>query len=169
MEIKVRLAEKGDFQKLLKLLVKASNFHIELDNEYPYHDELKRGSVKERKIHESKKLTENLKDKDTKIFIALTGQKIIGFMTVSLLKMNANCKYQRAEIENLFVLKKFRSKKIGRLLIKEAFFFLNSKNVKVVSLNVSSNNISAIKFYEKLGFRERLKTMTLISSTNKSH
>ncbi len=168
MEIKVRLAEKEDFRKLLNLFIKVNDFHHKLADEFYHNAKLKKGSAKERKLSESKELVESLKNKNTKIFVAFIKKKLVGFMTVSLLKMNANCKYQRSRIEDSFVLEKFRNKKISSLLLNEAFSFFNSKNVKLVSLDVSSNNIPAIKFYEKFGFHEELKTMELILPTSKS-
>jgi len=55
-------------------------------------------------------------------------------------------------INALAVLPNYRRKGIGQELVKRLISNLKNKGWKKVSLYVRSNNIPAIKFYQKLGF-----------------
>ncbi len=153
----IRKANKKDFKELLELVLECTIYHHELDKKNLGDKKLKRGSIKNIKENESKILKGDLKNNSTTIFIAIEKSKIVGFITLSLLEKNANIKSKRGEINDLFILEDYRKKGIGKMLIKKAISFFKSQKVKLILLNVDSNNFSALKFYEKIGFKELMK------------
>ncbi|GBE19936.1 protease synthase and sporulation negative regulatory protein PAI 1 [archaeon BMS3Abin17] len=155
--MEIRKANKKDFEELLKLILKCTIYHHELDKKNVGGKKLKRGSIKELKENETKILKEDLKNSSTTIFIAIKEKKIVGFITLSFPSKNANIKSKRGEINDLFILKEYRKKGIGKMLLKKALTFFRLKKVKLILLNVDSNNFSALKFYEKIGFKECMK------------
>lgn len=61
-----------------------------------------------------------------------------------------NIMYEKCEIIDIFVIDEYRRKHIAELLITN---MLDDYTVENVTLEVSTKNISAIKLYEKLGFK----------------
>lgn len=70
--------------------------------------------------------------------------KMIGFLSVSVI-------YDRAEINYIAVLDEYRKRGIAQKLFD---FFLSNNKIDSVSLEVRSDNESAINFYLKNGFRK---------------
>ena len=59
----------------------------------------------------------------------------------------------------IFVKDEFRGIGISKLIIKAIFDWFRTKNIKEVKLTVYEENPSAIKAYEKLGFKKNLIEM----------
>jgi ribosomal protein S18 acetylase RimI-like enzyme len=59
----------------------------------------------------------------------------------------------------MFVLEEFRSQGIGKLILDEIFKWFKENNIKEITLKVYSENINAIKRYEKYGFKHLVTTM----------
>ena len=71
--------------------------------------------------------------------------KLVAFINYSLY-------YERAEINYIFVLEKYRRKNIATNLFNH---ILNkNKELKNITLEVRESNETAIHFYEKCGFRK---------------
>ncbi len=159
--MQVREANQKDFEELLELILKCTIYHHDLDKKMMGTNKLIRGSVQELRKKESKELNENLKKSDTKILVAIIENKLVGFIILSFPAKNANIKSKRGEIDDFFVLEEYRKKKVGKMLFEKAFSLFKSKKVKLISLDVSSNNYPALKFYEKFCFKESMKRMYL--------
>ena len=57
-------------------------------------------------------------------------------------------------ITNIVTAKKYRRKKIGSVLLENLIKLASlEKNISLITLEVNSNNIPAIKLYEKYGFK----------------
>lgn len=54
-------------------------------------------------------------------------------------------------IDDVFILEEYRGKKIGEHLMKNAKQVCKTKNVSRIRWEVERDNLSAIKFYERLG------------------
>jgi len=63
-----------------------------------------------------------------------------------------------SQVIDIVIEEEKRNKGYGKKLLKFAFSFLVSNNVKSLSLEVSQFNLAAIKLYENLGFK-RIKTI----------
>ncbi len=81
----------------------------------------------------------------TKYFIYEEKSNIIGVVNYYDL-------YERFELSYIEVLKEYRNKKIGSLLIENLIRIAKEKGVNNITLEVNINNIYAIKLYEKYGF-----------------
>ncbi|MCX7820629.1 MAG: GNAT family N-acetyltransferase [Brevinematales bacterium] len=78
----------------------------------------------------------------------------LGFITVSVNPTISNLTTIKiGNITLLVIKKKFRGNGLGKLLIEKGLAFLKSYGVKLVSVGTDIYNISAIKSYEKCGFR----------------
>ncbi|MCP4583904.1 MAG: GNAT family N-acetyltransferase [candidate division Zixibacteria bacterium] len=62
-------------------------------------------------------------------------------------------------IGDLYVAEKSRRLGFGRMMVKDALDFFKRKKVKQIELLVANDNISTIKFWEKLGFKTLLQWM----------
>lgn len=97
---------------------------------------------------------ENIYKKDNnKIFIASINEEIIGYTYVKINdpKLNGE-KYKEAFIDALYVKEEHRNKGIATSLINKAKEYAIKKDAKKISINVISNNETALKLYYKLGF-----------------
>lgn len=70
---------------------------------------------------------------------------ILGFINYSII-------YERAELNYILVLLKFRRNNIASKLLETMLIELKQKNVKTITLEVNVNNTDAISFYKKYGF-----------------
>jgi ribosomal-protein-alanine N-acetyltransferase len=79
--------------------------------------------------------------------VAENDHKIIGFIIG--VKINQGL----AKILMLSVSELFRNQKIGTSLFKKFLEEISTEDIKNIQLEVRSDNINAIKFYEKNGFK----------------
>ena len=80
----------------------------------------------------------------TKIYTYTVENKIVGFLVFDVI-------YEKCEIIDIYVSKDYRGQNIAYKLISEIEKDFNIENI---TLEVSSNNISAINLYKKLNFKE---------------
>ncbi len=92
---------------------------------------------------------------------AVEDEGSIGYVLYSWHITPLKLKKKAGTIYDLFVLREYRGRGIGTSLMKEAINDLRNHGVRIVRINALSKNINAIHLYEKLGFREFLKTMHL--------
>ena len=78
----------------------------------------------------------------TKWYIYELNNEIVGFINIDII-------YEKAEIEYIYVVEKWRKNKIATKLLEKAEKDLINKRVSTITLEVNVNNFSAIKFYEK--------------------
>ena len=80
----------------------------------------------------------------TKIYVFTIDNNIVAFLIFTIM-------YNKCEIVDIFVEEKYRNRGIAQNLIKE---IIKDFDVENITLEVSENNISAIKLYEKLDFKK---------------
>lgn len=89
------------------------------------------------------------------VLVAITDNKIVGYLCGGLIKTQ---EYRNlpivAELENTFVLNKFRSKDIGKKLYNKFIEWCKTKNVGKVKVEASAQNELAIKFYRNNNFKD---------------
>ena len=61
---------------------------------------------------------------------------------------------QLGTINNLYVLVEYRHKGIGKQLMQTMMNSFREKGIETFELYAFSNNVDALKFYEKLGFKK---------------
>lgn len=90
--------------------------------------------------------------KDTLIFVAEEGVRIIGLMTLYLL-LNMRHGWHRGHIEDFVISKKERRKGIGTKLFDAVKRYCQENNVKVIKLGSGVELTDVHRFYEKNGGR----------------
>ena len=87
-----------------------------------------------------------LENGNSKYLVAKISHQIIGFAGfIPVL--------DEADISNIVVHKDFRNQKIGSLLLNALIDLACSININTLNLEVRQSNVSAIKLYEKYGFK----------------
>lgn len=86
---------------------------------------------------------ENFKNKKSRTWVALLGQKMLGVC-------GANKQKEENSIYSMYILSKFHRQGVGSLMLKNALKWLENK--KPISLVVAKYNNNAINFYKKFGF-----------------
>jgi len=91
--------------------------------------------------------TDSAFKKEDKFFvISRIDNKVAGYILFSTHKMTST-------IELIAVEKKYQGKNIGRLLIRELEEYLIDKGILNIKVGTQLNNISAVNFYETMGFK----------------
>lgn len=86
------------------------------------------------------------------IFVAVTGEKIIGCYQLTLIPNLSRSGMLRAQIEGVRVHKDWRGKGVGETLIRDAISKAENAGCGMVQLTTDKKREKAIHFYEKLGF-----------------
>ena len=80
--------------------------------------------------------------------------RCVGYLCGAINKMESyRIQKRHAELENMFVEKKFRGQGIGRKLAERFFDWCRENKVERVSVSTSFANNKGVHFYEKLGFK----------------
>ena len=96
-----------------------------------------------------------IEDIATKFFMYATiavlyqNNKIIGFISFYC----NNTDNRTAFISLIAVLPEYTKKGFGKKLMEEAFEYCKNKEMKYIRLEVKKNNINALTFYQKFGFK----------------
>jgi ribosomal protein S18 acetylase RimI-like enzyme len=148
MNIQIKKATIDDLQDIQKLNI------ILFKKEYEKYDK-----SLDLKWTFGKQGTQFFKDKLTKSencgFIAIRNGKIIGYIVGGICKAETYRNMPKtAELDNMFVLKEFRNKGIGKKLYHDFLKWCKSKNVEIIRVQASSLNKEAINFYRKNGFKD---------------
>jgi ribosomal protein S18 acetylase RimI-like enzyme len=95
------------------------------------------------------------RDRNGFIVAELAESRKVGFVMVDTNWLSPFERRKVGEIHELVVLPEFRNRGIGSMLVLKAFEYMSLKNRNVAELWVGYKNLSAQKFYKKLGFEER--------------
>lgn len=87
----------------------------------------------------------NTNDPFTKNILYIDNNIIIGFLNYSII-------YERAELNYIFVIEKYRNKKIASKLLNN--MISNCKSCDNITLEVRKSNAIAIKLYTNYGFKK---------------
>lgn len=91
------------------------------------------------------KLDKPINSPFSKEVIYVENDTVIGYLSYSIM-------YEKAEINNIYILEKFRSQGIGSKLLD--YLVKKCKICENITLEVRKNNINAISLYKKYGFKE---------------
>lgn len=96
----------------------------------------------------------SIEDNSACTLVAISGEKIVGYLIGwTLSSANWRLVGKRAEIENMFISKKFRNKGIGSKLVDEFLVWAKKNDIKNISVSALSKNKNAINFYKQVGFK----------------
>ena len=100
------------------------------------------------------KIRDELRNKYSEFYLAVLGEIIIGYLKINLENAQTEKKLSNSlEIERIYVLKEFQRKEVGQKLYNMALEIAKRKSFKYVWLGVWEQNLKAIRFYEKNGFK----------------
>lgn len=97
--------------------------------------------------------TSRINGPDGVVFLAINDAKIIGCLVGGIAIPHSYRKIKRlAEVEEIFVLPKYRSAKIGLQLMQVFELWCRENKIERIKVEVSAANALGIKFYNKNGF-----------------
>jgi len=86
--------------------------------------------------------------------VAEIDNEVVGYLAGGIIKPYSYRKIKKqSELENTLVKDSFRGQKIGEKLFKEFVKWSKKQGVKKIKVSASANNLRAIKFYERVGFK----------------
>ena len=102
-------------------------------------------------VQEEEEFLASLNNREA-FFVAEVDGKIVGVQVISFYsKMYAN---NHVATIGTWILKDYRNRGIGKLLIKETFPFARENGFVKILIYVMAHNERALRFYEGLGFRK---------------
>lgn len=105
-----------------------------------------------------------VKKQDGAIFVAQIDGRIVGVIAVVVVKMTkldqlSFAATQMGRVLELFVHEPFRHQGVGNFLMQKAECHLREKQCEFVRIEVFEPNVGAHKFYQSLGYTDRLRDM----------
>lgn len=98
---------------------------------------------------------ERISGKNSLSLIATDKNKTIGYLVGSIGKSESYRNIKKiAEVENMFIVEKYRHKGIGSILIKEFLKWCKINKANRVKSIISHNNLNSIKFHKQNGFKD---------------
>lgn len=89
-------------------------------------------------------------------FVAVVDENVVGYLTGGLIREEIfRFKIKMAELETMFVMDNFRGIGIGKGLFKAFERWSRSKKMNRLRVLVSLNNVQALEFYRKKGFKDQ--------------
>lgn len=148
----VRIAEKYDIEHIAELYYQLHKHHCEIREDYykmPDSDYFK----------ESIKLL--LEDTCQKVIVSDDGGFVNGYAVLKISEIDNELNHKRkiCYIDSFAVHEEFRSKKIGRELIKFIEEYAKNEDCDIVELGVWYENYSAVDFYSFQDFNIRTLRM----------
>jgi ribosomal protein S18 acetylase RimI-like enzyme len=99
------------------------------------------------------KLTDELNNPNSEFYFATLNDKVIGYLKINFGIAQTELQDPKSmEVERIYVLGEFQSKKVGQLLFEKALAIAKNKKLDFVWLGVWEENHRAIRFYTKNGF-----------------
>ena len=146
--MKVRRANIDDLKKIQDL-----NLML-FEKEYKEYDKLLNLNWTFGKIG-TKCFKKHLTEDDYCAFVVEEESAIVGYLAGGLGQVeNYRNVPKSAELDNMFVLEKYRGKGVGKILYKEFVDWCKSKGVQLLRVEASAGNEDAIEFYRKCGFKD---------------
>lgn len=150
----IRLAKQEDIEDLINMWKKLSDFH----KNFPDYMTPSLGwKNMMRQLYE-----EDLISSSRAIFIAKDYYKSAGFLRVeSRVNSRIFATSIIGYISDIYVEEQYRGTNVAEKLFAEGINWFRSKGIYSVRLNVNPENTRAINFYNKLGFKEVNKTLSM--------
>ncbi len=99
------------------------------------------------------------KDKKYLCLVALDNGTIVGYLAGAIRSAHPQRPIIRAELENMIIDSKLRSKGIGSKLFTKFSSWAKSQGAQKLIVRVYTQNTDALKFYQKHGFSELSKVL----------
>ncbi len=112
-----------------------------------------------RREFESLRLNWYSHSKNVKVVLAELNGRIVGYMVIMLGVKGSATAYPHLWISDLFVLPEYRRKGIGKTFLSIAEMIARRAGYDYVGLTVTTENVGAIRLYERMGYVEERKIM----------
>lgn len=100
-------------------------------------------------------LENEVSNQDSKFFIVRHHEEVVAYMKINFDKAQTEEGHSNTlEVQRIYVLKEYKGKRIGKLLMQKAIKIAKDNGLNYIWLGVWEHNLSAIKFYEKQGFKK---------------
>lgn len=107
-------------------------------------------------------LEEMVKSKNVEVIVATFKKEIIGSAYARIEKAKPYLKHAHyAYLGFMYVAPEYRGEGINKKIIEELKIWVLSKNINEIRLNVYSDNVPAVRAYEKAGFQKHLINMRM--------
>lgn len=101
------------------------------------------------------KIESEVNNQNSKFFIAKDNEDVVAYMKINFDKAQTEKGHNNTlEVQRIYVLREYKGKNIGKVLMQNAIKVAKDKQLKYIWLGVWEHNDSAIKFYEKQGFKK---------------
>lgn len=153
MKIKIRKAKISDLENIAELEKQQNSLHEKFDYQYYAQDyDFKKKWIKLVK----KKLFNNRK---SLFLVAVNENILVGFIHGDIRDNFLRQIKKYGHIDDIFIDEDYRNKKIGTMLVGKLMRWFKRNRILYVDLMVSLKNKAAVRFYEKLGFKEYERMM----------
>jgi len=127
-----------------------------ITTERPFDPTLKSGHINYYDINEM------IESADAEVMVALINDEIIASAYAKSMKAKPYLKFEHyAYLGFMFVKPEHRGKGISQKVIEKLVIWVKSKNFTDLRLEVYNDNLSAIKAYEKFGFKKHMVEMRI--------
>lgn len=152
MSVVIRNFKENDIGQALELCNEIREYHRELLNGYfkPLNREF-----------EEDALLSTLKDENDFVMVAVEGDKLVGLLIATKKNTPYLEKSPIVHIGTLGVVREYRGKGIGKMLMNECVKFCRENGIDEIDLSVYNANKNAVKFYEDCSFESFRQTMCL--------
>ncbi len=100
-------------------------------------------------------MIKELSGPNSEFYLAESGGEAIGYLKVNFGSAQSELHDSDGmEIERIYVLKQFYGKKVGQALFEKAVELASQRSMKYIWLGVWEENLRAINFYQKHGFKK---------------
>lgn len=100
------------------------------------------------------KLLSEINTPDSFFYFAMLDDEVIGYLKLNFGPAQSEFQDENGmEIERIYLLKQYQGKQLGRQLLNFAVQTAKDKNLQYIWLGVWDQNPSAIRFYERNGFK----------------
>jgi ribosomal protein S18 acetylase RimI-like enzyme len=152
--MEIRKARIKDVKQIVELWKHLFRFHEDFDEFWV----VNRSKNIERMFREWTK--EKIRGKNSIVLVAIDGDKVVGYLLGYIKKRAPIFKAERVGyFSECFIDEKYRKKGIARMMVKEFIKWAKSKKLKWLELQASDKNETAIKVWNKIGFKTYSKDM----------
>lgn len=153
---KIQKATPEHLDEIVSLWVKLMNLHKEFDADF--FADTDNSGVEYKMI-----LNANLKDKLSKVLIATSDTKIIGYATadINFFKYSSYNYNNYCTIGDIMIDEDYRHLGIGNLFIAEIKKWAKSESTHKIVLDVFSKNTKALNFFKNQGFKDNFNNLIL--------
>ncbi len=147
----IKKAGSSDAEKILKLGLLLQQ-HAEKSNSSIWR------ITDEGKNLMKQQVKDDLTDSNVHFLLAETKREAVGFVEGEIIRRTDHLPRSVGHISRLYVVKQFRRKGVGSLLVKELVKMLNSEKIEDLTVRYIVGNREAEGFWTKLGFKPIITT-----------